>query len=72
MQKAVEQLSTYLKIDTTNPPRNGAESVDFFFRAKGINAYGVFPAMISLENLKMVHRIDERISEENLVKGSAI
>jgi acetylornithine deacetylase/succinyl-diaminopimelate desuccinylase-like protein len=41
-----------------------------FFRKKGITSYGVFPVLISMNDIKMVHGIDEKISEENLVMGS--
>jgi acetylornithine deacetylase/succinyl-diaminopimelate desuccinylase-like protein len=43
-----------------------------FFRKKGITSYGVFPVLISMNDIKMVHGIDERISEENLVMGTEI
>ena len=44
--EAVELLSRYLKIYTTNPPGN--------------------------EDLGKVHGIDERISEENMIKGTEV
>ena len=43
-----------------------------FFRERGVNAYGVFPAMFSKEDGKMIHGIDEKISEKNLITGSAV
>ena len=43
-----------------------------FFREKGIPCYGVCPMLISLEDLGKVHGIDERISEENMVKGTEV
>jgi acetylornithine deacetylase/succinyl-diaminopimelate desuccinylase-like protein len=43
-----------------------------FFRAKGIPCYGVCPMLISLEDLGKVHGIDERISEENMIKGTEV
>jgi len=43
-----------------------------FFREKGIPCYGVCPMLISLEDLGKVHGIDERISEENMIKGTAV
>jgi acetylornithine deacetylase/succinyl-diaminopimelate desuccinylase-like protein len=43
-----------------------------FFREKGIPCYGVCPMLINLEDLSKVHGIDERISEENMIRGTAI
>ena len=43
-----------------------------FFREKGIPCYGVCPMLISQADLKRVHGIDERISEENMIKGTTI
>ncbi len=43
-----------------------------FFRERGVNAYGVFPAMFTKDEGKMIHGIDERISEENMITGSAV
>jgi len=43
-----------------------------FFREKGIPCYGVCPMLISLEDFDRVHGIDERISEENMIKGTEV
>jgi len=43
-----------------------------FFREKGIPCYGVCPMLINLEDLGIIHGIDERISEENMIKGAAV
>ena len=43
-----------------------------FFREKGIPCYGVCPMIINLEDLGKIHGIDERISEENMVKGTEV
>ncbi len=43
-----------------------------FFRDKGIPCYGVCPMLISLEDLNRVHGIDERISEENMIRGTQV
>jgi acetylornithine deacetylase/succinyl-diaminopimelate desuccinylase-like protein len=43
-----------------------------FFREKGIPCYGVCPMLISLDDLDRVHGIDERISEENMIKGTEV
>ncbi len=43
-----------------------------FFRSKGIPCYGVCPMLISVEDLNRVHGVDERISEENMIKGTRV
>lgn len=43
-----------------------------FFRRKGVNAYGLFPAIITPGELARFHGIDERISLENLRLGTEI
>ncbi len=43
-----------------------------FFRDRGIPCYGVCPILINLEDLNRIHGIDERISEENMVKGTRV
>ncbi|MBU0704070.1 MAG: M20/M25/M40 family metallo-hydrolase [Chloroflexi bacterium] len=43
-----------------------------FFRQKGINTYGLFPAIITPEDLAGFHGIDERISLDNLRMGTRI
>ena len=43
-----------------------------FFRSRGIPCYGVCPMLISVADLNRVHGIDERISEENMIKGTQV
>ena len=43
-----------------------------FFRRKGVNCYGLFPAIIDPGELARFHGIDERISIENLRLGTQI
>lgn len=43
-----------------------------FFRRKGVNSYGLFPAIINPGELARFHGIDERISMENLRLGTQI
>jgi acetylornithine deacetylase/succinyl-diaminopimelate desuccinylase-like protein len=43
-----------------------------FFRSKGIPCYGVGPMLISMEEINRVHGIDERISEENMIRGTRV
>jgi acetylornithine deacetylase/succinyl-diaminopimelate desuccinylase-like protein len=41
-----------------------------FFRSRGIPCYGVCPLLISMEEFNRIHGIDERISEENMIRGT--
>ena len=43
-----------------------------FFRDKGIPAYGICPVLVSLEDINMIHGIDEKISVENVIKGTEV
>ena len=43
-----------------------------FFRKKDIPCYGVCPVLLNLEELGRIHGIDERISEENMIRGTAV
>jgi acetylornithine deacetylase/succinyl-diaminopimelate desuccinylase-like protein len=43
-----------------------------YFRQKGVEAYGLFPILINLHDLKTIHGINEKISIENLVLGTKI
>ena len=43
-----------------------------FFRKKGIPCYGVCPILLSLEEIDKIHGLDERISEENMIRGTEI
>ena len=43
-----------------------------FFRSKGIPCYGVCPLFISMAELNRIHGIDERISEENMIRGTRV
>ncbi len=43
-----------------------------FFREKGITAYGFCPVAIPVEHLEMIHGVDEKISIENLAKGTTV
>ncbi|MBI9050817.1 MAG: M20/M25/M40 family metallo-hydrolase [Anaerolineaceae bacterium] len=43
-----------------------------FFRQNGVNAYGLFPAIITPDELARFHNVDERISLENLGLGTRI
>ncbi len=43
-----------------------------FFREKGITAYGFCPITIPVEHLNMIHGLDEKISIDNLIKGTTV
>jgi acetylornithine deacetylase/succinyl-diaminopimelate desuccinylase-like protein len=49
-----------------------ATSDSRFFRLHGIPAYGVCPVFVTLDDIKMVHGIDEKISVENMTHGTVI
>ena len=49
-----------------------AASDSRFFRHKGIPAYGICPVLVSLEDINMIHGIDEKISVENIIKGTEV
>ena len=43
-----------------------------FFRARGVNAYGLIPAVLTPEEMGSVHGVNERLSVGNLVLGVKI
>ncbi len=43
-----------------------------FFREKGITAYGFCPISIPVEHLNMIHGVDEKISVDNMIKGTEV
>lgn len=43
-----------------------------FFRQKGITAYGFCPISIPVEHLNMIHGVDEKISVDNMIKGTEV
>ncbi|HOL08587.1 MAG TPA: M20/M25/M40 family metallo-hydrolase [Bacillota bacterium] len=43
-----------------------------YFRQKGVTAYGFVPILITEEDLQRMHGIDERISIDNLERGTKI
>lgn len=49
-----------------------AASDSRFFRHNGIPAYGICPVLVSLEDINMIHGIDEKISVENMIKGTEV
>jgi acetylornithine deacetylase/succinyl-diaminopimelate desuccinylase-like protein len=49
-----------------------ASSDSRFFRERGIASYGVSPIIIPMEQMSMIHGIDEKISVQNLIKGTEV
>ena len=43
-----------------------------FFREKGITSYGVFPVLVPMADIQRIHGIDEKISVENMTRGTVI
>lgn len=43
-----------------------------FFRERGVPAYGFFPIVVPLADIKTIHGIDEKISLENVERGAGI
>jgi carboxypeptidase PM20D1 len=43
-----------------------------FFRENGVPVYGFCPVIITMDELKMIHGNDEKISAEGLVRGCEI
>ena len=43
-----------------------------FFRAEGVNAYGLIPVVLTPEELGTIHGVDERLSIESLTTGIKI
>ena len=49
-----------------------ATSDSRFFRQLGIPVYGICPVLFSLGDISMIHGIDEKISVENVIKGTEV
>src|SRR4029453_18783406 len=43
-----------------------------FFRQRGVPAYGLLPCLLTADDLKGYHGIDERLSTDNLLLGTQI
>ncbi|MGD0276201.1 MAG: M20/M25/M40 family metallo-hydrolase, partial [Syntrophales bacterium] len=43
-----------------------------YFRERGVPSYGFMPAVIPLSDIGLIHGIDEKISVDNMKKGSEI
>ena len=43
-----------------------------FFRDRGISCYGICPVLIQMDDVQRIHGLDEKISEENMIKGAVV
>lgn len=43
-----------------------------FFRNRGVNSYGILPGLFQLSDIDTIHGIDEKISVDNLLKGTEV
>jgi acetylornithine deacetylase/succinyl-diaminopimelate desuccinylase-like protein len=69
MEKAVRQeIPEALLVPYLSP--GGTDSR--YFRTRGITAYGFMPVIISESEIQTIHGIDERISLDNLERGTRI
>ena len=65
-------LNELVPTSITAPMLTPGTTDSCFFRSKGVNCYGLFPAIIDPGELARFHGIDERISIENLRLGTQI
>ena len=71
--RAIAKVTAHLVPGSITVPMLTPGATDScFFRRKGINTYGLFPAIITPKELAGFHGIDERISLENLQLGTRI
>lgn len=43
-----------------------------YFRDRGVTAYGFCPFLVSMEDIKGVHGVNEKVSVDNLTRGAAV
>jgi acetylornithine deacetylase/succinyl-diaminopimelate desuccinylase-like protein len=73
MFQAIEAAAARHRPDSVTVPLQTPGSTDsHHFRARGVKAYGLVPAVITQVELDTFHGIDERISVDNLVLGTRI
>ncbi|MDM8554685.1 M20/M25/M40 family metallo-hydrolase [Desulfococcaceae bacterium HSG7] len=78
MVSTAEKGACWLRLKISGPPGHGSlphgnnASDSRFFRENGIVAYGVNPSLLSSDDLKMFHGNNEKISEENMIKGTKV
>jgi len=71
--RAIAEVTARLSPGSVTVPMLTPGATDScFFRQKGINTYGLFPAIITPDDLAGFHGIDERISLDNLRLGTRI
>ncbi|MFC1895221.1 M20/M25/M40 family metallo-hydrolase [Thermodesulfobacteriota bacterium] len=66
----MEELTRAFPEATIAPSLLIATSDSRLFRKKGIPSYGVCPVLVSMDEIATIHGIDERISVENLTRGT--
>jgi acetylornithine deacetylase/succinyl-diaminopimelate desuccinylase-like protein len=67
-----ETVLDYFSNAVVTPSLLFASSDSRFFREREITTYGFAPILVSMEDIKMVHGIDERISVDNVTKGTEV
>ena len=67
-----ETLKRCFPQEVVTPFLTTATTDSRFFRAKGMQAYGVCPIVVPMDDLKCIHGIDEKISVENLIRGTEV
>lgn len=73
MFTAIERACLAHVPDAVVAPSLGVGGTDaHFFRDLGVPAYGLFPCLLTVEELERVHGVDERISVDNLRLGTKI
>ncbi len=65
-------LSEHVPQGVTVPMLTPGTTDSGFFRARGVQCYGLFPAVISPDELARFHGIDERLSVANLRLGTQV
>jgi acetylornithine deacetylase/succinyl-diaminopimelate desuccinylase-like protein len=71
-QTLSDVLKEVVPASITAPMLTPGTTDSCFFRSKGVNSYGLFPAILTPDELVRFHGIDERISIENLRLGTRI
>jgi len=65
-------IKTLVPASVTAPMLTPGTTDFCFFRGRGVNSYGLFPAILTPGELARFHGIDERISVANLQLGTQI
>jgi len=71
--KAIEQAClAHMPASLPTPSISAGGTDARFFREKGVPAYGLVPTMLTAEDRKGFHGLDERLAIENLLLGTKI